>query len=133
MTRPIVAVDFDGTVALKREFPDIGPPNPMAIDWLLSCRDEFKARLILWTCRGGEFLPGAVDWCEARGLRLDDVNARPDQRSPSAKIHAHVYVDDLALGCPTIVLPGESKPCVDWRVAGPMLYEACRRIRTEGR
>jgi hypothetical protein len=139
MSSPILAIDFDGTVCLKRPFPAIGPENPGAITWLHRVQQVYGARLILWTCRSdidesrhGQ-AAGAVAWCAERNLRFWAVATNPNQESTGPKVKADCYVDDLALGVPLITLEGETKPCVDWIDAGPMLMNVCARVREEGR
>ena len=60
--RKIIAVDFDGTLAVT-QFPTIIEPkwNEIAI-----CKALKKQGciLILWTCRCGEDLTAAVEWCK---------------------------------------------------------------------
>lgn len=56
-------------------------------------------KLILWTCREGDALQMAVDWCEEQGLYFDAVNANlPDViaffGNDSRKISCDLYIDD---------------------------------------
>lgn len=112
-------MDFDGTI-VDHQFPLIGEEVPGAIAAL----KEFMwmgARLILWTVRSntsGSHLDDAVAWCRARGVEFWAVNERPDQRpwSRSPKVHAHVFIDDAAFGCPLRAHPSplSRRPCVDW-------------------
>ena len=68
----IIAVDFDGTLCTD-EFPNIGEPNISLIKKLqyLSLQGH---RLILWTCRCGDELQAALDWCDRQKLFFDAVN-----------------------------------------------------------
>ena len=121
-----VAVDFDGTI-VEHDFPKIGKPVPGAIEWLREWR-KCGATLILWTMRSdndeGDFLKAAVSYCRVRGVEFDYVNSVPSDRiwTLSPKVHAHVYVDDAAFGCPLIAVPG-GRPVVDWSVVGPRVQE----------
>ena len=94
-----IAVDFDGTLC-ESKYPEIGQPNMPLINTLI----EKKARgdkLILWTCRSGEYLSKAVAWCRSHGLAFDVINENlPEMVSlwgnDSRKITADVYIDDRA-------------------------------------
>jgi uncharacterized HAD superfamily protein len=93
----IVAVDFDGTLC-EDKFPEIGVPYHSIIDALLRAQER-GAKLILWTCRKGEFLNAAVDWCGARGLHFDAINANLPESierygGDTRKVCADFYIDD---------------------------------------
>lgn len=93
----IIAVDFDGTLC-KNCWPDIGEPNYELIDYLMDCRYQ-GAKVILWTCREGELLDKAVEWCEERGLFFDAVNDNipesiKEYGGNCRKVSADVYIDD---------------------------------------
>ena len=68
----IYAVDFDGTLC-ENSYPAIGKPNiPLILHF-----KTIKAmghKLILWTCREGELLTQAVEWCKQWGVEFDAVN-----------------------------------------------------------
>ena len=64
----IIAVDFDGTLC-ENKWPDIGEPNIKLIDYLKK-RQEDGDKLVLWTCRTGEYLSDAVCWCLEKGVRF---------------------------------------------------------------
>ena len=70
--RRIIAVDFDGTLAVTK-FPEIIKPIPKMIK---HCRQLQRggAILILNTCRKEKDLQDAVEWCAAHGLVFDYVN-----------------------------------------------------------
>lgn len=97
--RKIIAVDFDGTLAVT-QFPTIVEPkwNEIAI-----CKALKKQGciLILWTCRCGEDLTAAVEWCREHGLEFDYINENVPENvekwgNDSRKIFAHEYIDDKA-------------------------------------
>lgn len=93
----IIAVDFDGTLCTEC-YPKIGMPNLPLIGLLRQLREQGK-QVILWTCRCGEQLQEALEWCSLFGLEFDAVNenvADTLQRygTESRKISADVYVDD---------------------------------------
>ena len=97
--RPIYAVDFDGTLC-EYKWPDIGEPNAEMIDYL-KCQQRFGVKLILWTCREGERLQEAIDWCKEQGLEFDAVNENLPEiieefGKDNRKIFANIYIDDRA-------------------------------------
>lgn len=95
----IVAVDFDGTLAVTR-FPEIVEPIAETIAYCKQIKEE-GATLILWTCRCGKDLEQAVEWCSAQGLEFDYINENVPENvkrwgNDSRKIWAHEYIDDKA-------------------------------------
>lgn len=108
MTKPIIAVDFDGCLC-ENKFPRIGAANTAAIAKLRQRRRE-GAKLILWTCRTGTQLREALDFCELYGLRFDAVNDNLPEiiekfGGDTRKIYADEYWDDRAV---TICAKGRS-------------------------
>lgn len=96
----IIAVDFDGTLC-EEMFPGIGAAKDEIVE-ALKRRKAAGDRLILWTCRCGEQLAEAVEWCEARGLIFDAVNSNlPDMvyryGNDCRKIFADEYWEDKAV------------------------------------
>ncbi len=99
--RRIVAVDFDGTLAVTK-FPEIIKPIPKMIR---HCKRLQKggAILILYTCRNGDDLQDAVEWCRGQGLVFDYVNENAEENIEkygdvdTRKIFAHEYIDDKAI------------------------------------
>lgn len=97
----IIAVDFDGTV-VKHAYPKIGE-DIGAVPVL----KEFVRQghqIILNTMRSGKLLDEAAQWFKDNGISLFGVNHYPGQESwtSSPKVFAQVYIDDAALGCPTV-------------------------------
>lgn len=103
----IIAVDFDGTL-VEDKFPLIGEPKKSKVDKGTFIDDLIKIqnrghKLILFTCREGEFLEEAVKFCKEKGLVFDAVNE--NLRSTlkwwngkvSRKPFANVYIDDRAV------------------------------------
>ncbi|MCR5596214.1 MAG: hypothetical protein K6G12_10215 [Lachnospiraceae bacterium] len=93
----IIAVDFDGTLC-DECFPHIGEPNLPLIYALLE-QQRNGNKLILWTCRCGDRLMEAIDWCALQGLFFDAVNENLPEiidmyGSDSRKITADLYIDD---------------------------------------
>lgn len=94
-----IAVDFDGTLC-ENKFPFIGEANNALIDELI---EEQKAGtdLVLFTCRSGEQLDEAVEWCKDHGLVFDAVNENTKERTEKygndcRKVSADLYIDDRA-------------------------------------
>lgn len=103
-TRPelpkILAIDFDGCLCTNR-WPEIGEPNYAVILAAIGRRVRRGWKLILWTCRTGEKLTEAVDWCRRYGLEFDAVNANLPEvieafGADCRKITATEYWDDCA-------------------------------------
>lgn len=97
MDSKIIAVDFDGTLC-ENKWPEIGEPNEPLINYLRNVRAD-GTKLILWTCRRGELLEKAVDWCAERLLYFDAVNENIPEviewmGDDSRKIYAKEYIDD---------------------------------------
>lgn len=93
----IVAVDFDGTLC-RNTFPYIGDEFPAIIEALRDIQ-RAGAKLVLWTCRRDELLQVAVEWCSARGLEFDAVNANTKENiaqygKETRKVFADYYLDD---------------------------------------
>jgi len=105
----IYAVDFDGTLC-ESVFPCIGSPNTYLINHLVKRRAQGN-KLILWTCRCGERLWEAVEWCKQHGLEFDAINENLPETleyfcgTESRKIHADVFIDDKAVYKPKYHVP----------------------------
>lgn len=99
MRPKVIAVDFDGTLC-KNAWPDIGEPYEGMIEDMKNLR-RHGDKVILWTCREGEKLQEAVDWCAQFGLTFDAVNDNTEEQKKfyggnCRKIMADVYIDDKA-------------------------------------
>lgn len=93
----IYAIDFDGTLCVN-EWPEIGKPKQEIIDKVIKLREQGH-ELILWTCRSGELLKDAVNWCNERGLFFHAVNDNiprliNEYGNNCRKIFADFYLDD---------------------------------------
>jgi len=108
-----IAIDFDSTLTVHHNFPDIGEPRM----WLIEKAIEWRRRghrLILWTCREdiqpGElcvwqprnYLSEAIEWCKGFGLEFDAINQSiQESQLPGfrfgRKIFADFYIDDSAV------------------------------------
>lgn len=104
----IYAVDFDGTLA-ESIFPGIGSPNMALINHLIKRRKRGN-KVILWTCRCGERLQEAVEWCKQYGLEFDAVNENLPEMiewcgNDCRKVAVDVYIDDKAVNKPKYHVP----------------------------
>ena len=72
MTPKIIAIDFDGTLCTNA-WPEIGEPHDEMINFMKKLHQKGH-KIILWTCREGENLEKALEWCSERGIIFDAVN-----------------------------------------------------------
>ena len=94
--KPIVAVDFDGTLSLDSQYPNIGRFNTHLYEALMKLR-SIGWSIVLWTCREGKELREAVEWCKMNGLEFDATNENPPEVPfKSRKVVADMYIDDRA-------------------------------------
>lgn len=94
--KPIVAVDFDGTLSLDSQYPNIGRFNTPLCEALMKLKG-IGWSIVLWTCREGKELREAVEWCKTNGLEFDAINENPPEVPfKSRKVVADMYVDDRA-------------------------------------
>ncbi len=126
----IIAVDFDGT-CVTHEFPKVG--KDIGAAEILRKLVKNGHKIILNTMRGDEKkvftlengntwycnpLIDAVSWFRENDIPLYGINENPSQKrwTTSPKVFAHLYIDDMALGCPLINnLQYSIRPYVDWR------------------
>ena len=108
-----IAVDFDGT-CVTHEYPYLG--QDVGAVPVLKELVEQGHNLILYTMRSGKLEKEAVQWLKDNGIEHYAVNSNPTQKkwTKSPKIHADVYIDDGALGCPLVHSMRTSRPYVDW-------------------
>lgn len=94
--KPIVAVDFDGTLSLDSQYPNIGRFNTHLYEALMKLKG-IGWSIVLWTCREGKELKEAVVWCKMNGLEFDAINENPSHVPfKSRKVVADMYIDDRA-------------------------------------
>ena len=120
----IIAIDFDGT-CVEHEYPSVGLDVDGAVETLQSLT-KAGHRLILFTMRSGERLEAAVKWFKSRKIELWGVNENPEQSewTSSPKVHADIYIDDSALGCPIMCIDGVRRPVVNWsKVRAQLEYD----------
>lgn len=96
-----IAVDFDGTI-VTNAYPAIGKPIPFAIEALKRLQQVDNHLIILWSCREGQVLQDAVDYCHQRGLDFYAVNSNfpgePNDGLTAHKLTADLFIDDRNLG-----------------------------------
>jgi len=93
----VIAIDFDG-VLCRDAWPEIGKEIPFMVRRVKELQKK-GYRIILWTCRSGEKLQEAVEWCQARGLIFDAVNENLPELiqkygTDPRKVGADIYIDD---------------------------------------
>lgn len=96
----IIAVDFDKTLSMAA-WPEVGEPNTLLFEYLKEQASR-GARIILWTCRVGEPLEKAIDFCKENGLEFDCINENLPELvelygNDTRKISADCYIDDRAV------------------------------------
>lgn len=97
----IIAVDFDGTL-VKDEFPNIGEPREEVWNKLRAEKSN-GSKIILWSCRNGEALKQAVEFCVNKmGFHFDAINENLDEikvlyGGDTRKVFADEYWDDKAI------------------------------------
>lgn len=99
----IIAVDFDGTLC-EDAYPSIGMPKLQTLNWVKQ-QKAAGHEIILWTCRCGERLEEAVEWCWAHGLLFNEVNSNIKDKvklynNDCRKIYADMYLDDKSVFLP---------------------------------
>lgn len=95
-----IAVDFDGTLCYS-SWPGLGEPNLPLIKYLKQWKADGN-KLILWTCRAGDELSQAVEWCREQQLEFDAINDNLPEvvekyGNNSRKISCDYYIDDKML------------------------------------
>lgn len=95
----IYAFDFDDTLAYT-EYPKIIKPREEILNFAKALKKSGET-IILWTCREGQALVDAVNWCKEQGLEFDKVNDNDEERAKmwgnfNRKIYADFYIDDHA-------------------------------------
>lgn len=97
MKNMIIGVDFDG-ILCHGNWPGVGEPNRKLIDKLLKLQREGN-KIILLTCREGDALYKAIEWCKEFNLVFDAINDNlPEIKelygNNSRKISCDIYIDD---------------------------------------
>ncbi|WP_461255440.1 hypothetical protein [Treponema sp. R80B11-R83G3] len=123
-----IAIDFDGT-CVTHEYPEIG--KDIGAVRVLKKLVAANHLLILNTMRSGVELQEAVNWFKENDIPLYGVNQDPEQKkwTQSPKVHADLYIDDAALGCPLIQERGNSS-YADWAAIEKILFPDAKDGRT---
>ena len=108
----IIAVDFDGTLNLST-YPDVGNANRDLFAQLIMERSKGN-KVILYTCRVGQPLKNAIDFCRNNGLEFDAVNMNlleviEKYGGHPRKIAADIYIDDQAIKPDDYIQEGNKK------------------------
>lgn len=101
MRKPIIAIDFDGTI-VEHKFPEIGELLPYAKEVI---NKLFQSSvIIIWTCRNEKETPNEfaamVKFLEDNGIPYHYINENYPENGflPEPKIYADIYIDDRNLG-----------------------------------
>lgn len=100
--RKCFAIDFDGTLVVGDSYPNIGEPNWPVVNKVKRLQEDGH-EICLWTCRQGEDLNKAVDFCKnTLGLIFDEIMLNKNELSrrfnvTPCKLAADYYIDDRAL------------------------------------
>lgn len=110
--RKIIAVDFDGTLC-EHKYPLIGNPKIDIIKYIKKLKEE-NCILVLWTCRAGQFLKEAVEWCKEQEIEMHYVNENVPNMvkafgNDCRKIFADMYLDDRAINVKEIENNGNER------------------------
>lgn len=99
MDRKIIAVDFDGTLAVTN-YPTIIKPINSVIEYIKR-RKANGDIIILNTCRHDKPLEEAVEWCKEQGIEFDYINENVpeliEKYGDCRKIFADIYLENNAL------------------------------------
>lgn len=100
-THKHIAIDYDGTIVDDVSYPNVGTPNPGAIETIDAMLD--KGYLInIWTCRGGAH--ESVDFIQEDAIRqqLDDLLTNELGKNIMINKHFKYFTDKYAVGSPKI-------------------------------
>lgn len=99
-THRFVAIDWDGTIAEDKTYPEVTKAKPEAIKCMKRMIAE-DYELCIWTCRGETQKELIKDLLHSKGIKKDHyfinehfahfINMFSEQ---SPKIYADVYIDD---------------------------------------
>ncbi len=102
MKKQIIAVDYDDTLVINNPYGEEVGVNHLLIENLITLKKRGHY-LILWTCRGGDWLQEAVNRCKELGLEFDAINENINEdqcikkQIGLRKIIADFYIDDRAV------------------------------------
>lgn len=133
---PTIAVDFDNTLALTDNFPNILGVNGECFNILKSWKN-LGCKIILHTSRHDKDLDNAVVWCLNCGLFFDGINecVMPDgtKINNGSKTYATFYIDDRSVGIPLKRYKYNNvRDCVDWteidKIYTPVIKEIIKKV-----
>lgn len=115
----IIAIDFDGCIAVER-YPKIGPPIKGSKGTINRLYDEGHT-IIIWTCRSGALQEEAIAWLNQQGYKWHHFNSSVPERIEfygydSRKIGCDIMIDDRCLL--SKVMCGEQ---VNWEIINDFL------------
>lgn len=94
----IIAVDWDNTIAINNAYGDTIGYNYDLVAKLKELQSK-GSKIILWTCREGDWLKEAIEEAKQLELVFDAINESINVRETCGirKVIAHVYIDDRAI------------------------------------
>lgn len=97
MRKPIIAIDFDGTI-VENAFPLITGLRLNAVEAIQDLAKDCE--IILWTCRSDKHLTEACLFCSFHNIPINYVNHNSPAVSfhPEPKIYYDILVDDRQVG-----------------------------------
>ena len=100
--KPIIAVDFDGTIKSTTQWKDMSTPLMPDCKEVLTDLHNRGCSLILWTSRCGEDFTKAQEYLKEHDIfhlfeELNDNSSRIDFDT-SRKVYADIYIDDHNVG-----------------------------------
>lgn len=119
----IIAIDFDGTV-VTHAYPHMGM-DAGAVPVLKEARGE---RLQTHPVHHAQRTTTRKSRPMVQGTENSAVRHQRESRAEvltsSPKVHADLYIDDSALGCPIRFMDGVARPVADWVKIRQQLVEA---------
>ena len=91
----VIAIDFDGTITEKNDYPRIGAFRENAVECIKKLQK--LNHCFLYTCRQGEALREALESLEKKGVHLRVDSPYDYSVASGRKPIADLYIDDLAL------------------------------------
>ncbi len=100
-----IAFDFDGTITLISDYPNIGTIRPGIVECINKLYDE-GFEIIIWTCRHphgdnetNTAFYAIIDFLTVNKIKYHQINKNsiPLKANPGPKIYADLYVDDKSL------------------------------------
>jgi len=98
-TKYIITVDFDDTLC-QHAYPKCGTPIKPICDYIKYIQTSLYVELILWTCRTGDPLIAAIDWCNENEIYFNEINRQGEFDSSkfteSRKVYCNLSIDNTA-------------------------------------